>query len=448
MNEPRIRPLPEPGFSRLAEIRRKTLLSLLGISAGIFILAGLLLGAVVIFTNPWSDPDPVIQAHPGLKTYSPREIVHRVRLQRLQQASRRPQITPRMVAPRMNEQALPDLPMDPQNVSKPFQTDYNPPGQFGQGVGIGHGPSGFDRGPVSEVEIPGLPKFRTERLAILVDVSESVVEPGMGGIRGFARVKERVNNVIDSLSHETMFNVIVFADAASQWQGELAVATDVHKNAAKLWLQPFNASEDHKGLVTGNVAPSNLGLQAEGGTTRLDLALTAAFQNRADTILILGDGAPRVRKVLSGDELAAWNRMLDDWRRENPDAEGGAAETGGGGAAPERTRRERVWVPEISRDSGREIGGRWEWRETPAGGGGGGSRAAGKPRPVMPADFQWWTLADFIEHFKILQTELYTRQGLRPPVVHCIGYRVDDEGRDFLKGFTRQYKGEYRTVKK
>lgn len=449
MNEPRIRPIPEPGSHRLAEIRRKTLLRLLGICGGIFILAGLALGATVILTNSFSKSPPIFEAQASLKTYNPREIVHRVKLQRLQRSSRRPQITPRMVAARFNDEALPELPMDPERTKSTFQSNFNPAGLIGEGVENGYGPKGFPRGRGSEIDIDIL-RFRTERLAILVDVSESVVEPAMGGIRGFARVKERINQVIDSLSHETLFNVIVFADAASAWQTRLDVATDVNKNAAKLWLQPFNASEDHKGLVTGNLEPSKLGLQAVGGTTRLDLALTAAFENRASAILIIGDGAPRVRKVLSGEERTAWNKMQEDWRKKNGDAVAEAVEPGGGeDVSPARTRRERVWVSEISRDSGREIGGQWEWREVPVGGGGGGgSRPPVPPRPVMPDDFQWWTLADFIQHFSILQEELYARQGIPPPVVHCIGYRVDDEGREFLNGFTRHYKGQYRTVKK
>lgn len=448
MNEPRNPPRPETGSSRLAEIRRKALLTLLGVSGGLFILAGLVLGAIVVLRPVLSSPVYDIWAHPQLKTYDPREQVHRVKVQRLQKSSSRPQITPRMIANRPAQTELPELPMDPQVVKTTFQTDFKPGGGFGDGVDRGLGPKGFSRGPVSEIEIGPL-RFPTEKLAILVDVSESVVEPAMGGIRGFARVKERVNEVIDSLSHETMFNVIVFADAASAWQSKLAVATDVNKSAAKLWLQPFNASEDHKGLVTGNLEPSPLGVKAAGGTTRLDLALTAAFDNRADAILIIGDGSPRVRKILSGDERTAWNKMQDDWRKQHGDAVTEVAESGGGGSEPERTRRERVWVPEIGHDSGRPIGGQWEWREVPAGGGGGGgSRPPGPPRPVLPDDFQWWTLADFIRHFSILQEELYTRRGIPPPVVHCIGYRVDDEGKAFLKGFTEYYKGQYRTVKK
>jgi hypothetical protein len=206
--------------------------------------------------------------------------------------------------------------------------------------------------------------------------------------------------------------------------------------------------------MSGNIEPSDLGLQAAGGTTRLDLALTAAFENRADTILVVGDGAPRVQKVLSGKELAAWNKMQNDWQKQHGSAaavEAAAAHSGGAGAiGPTRTRRERVWVTEIGRDSGRVTGGKWDWREVQEGGStsGGNAHSRVPPRPVMPADFQWWTLADFCEHFKILHTDLYTKIGQRPPTVHCIGYMVDESGHDFLKGLAKHYNGQYRRVGK
>ena len=47
----------------------------------------------------------------------------------------------------------------------------------------------------------------------LVDVSVSMVEEREGGPQGFARVKQRVEQVIDSLAEGSLFNVIVFADA-------------------------------------------------------------------------------------------------------------------------------------------------------------------------------------------------------------------------------------------
>ncbi|MDZ4200123.1 MAG: hypothetical protein U1E27_12660, partial [Kiritimatiellia bacterium] len=124
-----------------------------------------------------------------------------------------------------------------------------------------------------------------------------------------------------------------------------------------------------------------------------------------------------------------------------------AAGGGGGGGGGGDTRRERVWQEERSRDSGRVIGGQWVWRNVHVGGGGSHrGTVTVPPPPTMPDHWRWWTLADFVEHFRILHAELYEKIGKRPPTVHCIGYQVDKDGRDFLRAFAKQYNGQYRTV--
>ena len=89
--------------------------------------------------------------------------------------------------------------------------------------------------------------------------------------------------------------------------------------------------------------------------------------------------------------------------------------------------------------------GRWEVRTRTVGGGGGG----GPPRPEPPPipDPGWWTLADFVEHLTMLHTDLYLKQGRKPPTIHCIGYQIDDDGHAFLRDLSAQYRGQYRRVR-
>jgi hypothetical protein len=58
----------------------------------------------------------------------------------------------------------------------------------------------------------------------------------------------------------------------------------------------------------------------------------------------------------------------------------------------------------------------------------------------------WWTLNDFLQHFKILHETLYVKKGRKLPIVHAIGYGIDKEGGSFLKTLTETYKGRYRRV--
>ncbi|MDZ4200124.1 MAG: hypothetical protein U1E27_12665 [Kiritimatiellia bacterium] len=441
-----IAPLSGTGYAKMKESRRQLTFRLLVGSALAFVLILSVLSAVPIFRYFRDNRKPEFAISQRLKTYSPREIVHRLEIQRRQKSSSRPQITPRMVALHSPDMALPEIKKDPGLARATFQPTVNLSGVsgFGPGTQDGLGPGKWGDG-ISEFIIKDIP-IRGEKIVFLVDVSESMVEPGSGGVAGFQKVKIRVNEAIDSLKPGTLFNVVAFADAASAWKPEMVPATDVNKRQAKMWLQPFNAGEQNVGLTSGNIQPSKIGLPSDGGTTRLDLALTAAFENGADAILVIGDGIPRVRKVLSAQDLAEWNRIQDDWQRKHGAAHAAAVATAGSGSAGGDLRRERVWQEEYSRDSGKAIGGKWIWRNVPVGGGGSHRAPSAPPPPTLPEHFRWWTLADFVEHFQILNRELYEKIGKRPPTIHCIGYRVDRDGRDFLRALAEQYNGQYRSV--
>ena len=101
-------------------------------------------------------------------------------------------------------------------------------------------------------------------------------------------------------------------------------------------------------------------------------------------------------------------------------------------------------------------------------GGGGGGHPAIPAQPAQPG--RWETIRepdrplpqapsppprpgeglgsfkDFIDHFELLNKELYSKKGKAPPVVHCIGYRIDPAGGEFLRDLAKQYKGKYRRV--
>ena len=64
------------------------------------------------------------------------------------------------------------------------------------------------------------------------------------------------------------------------------------KTSAEAMNRQMNASLG-LGSRLANYEPSpGHGIAARGGTTRMDLALTAAFEQGADTIFVLSDGKP------------------------------------------------------------------------------------------------------------------------------------------------------------
>lgn len=439
------------GFLRLSERRRKILAWFFGISLAVHVVGLAVFGGWILI-RAQREQETVFVAPPPIKTYEPRKLEHRVKVQKKQRSSSRPSMVPRLVSNKISNLALPEIKLDPKVINTSFQPKFKAVTGTGLGVGTGtgYGIGGFGTG-VSAFNFFGI-RGRGDKIAVLVDVSVSMVEEERGGPQGFVRVKNRIGEVIDALDEGAMFNVIAFADAAKSWQREMVVATQDHKNEAKRFLQPFN-TEGNWGLDSGNVYGSHLGVPAVGGTTRLDLALTAAFQQNADTILIISDGLPRVKKGHSAEQIAAHNRKVEEWSRHNQQALAAWRRS----EANARYEEKKVWVPgrkAVAASKGPPKEGQKPQRARPATEGRWVVRRVrvdkGRPRPQPPGlpDPGFWTLNDFIEHFGILYSELYEKKGKKQPVIHTIGYQIDRDGGKFLRRFSSHYKGHYRRVAK
>ncbi len=428
---------------------------LIGVSVHVGLLAAA--GIIVISHTFFNREQTFTGQPPPMKTYEPRKLEHRVKVQKQQRSSSRPSMAPRLVANKVTQGlSLPDIKMDAKVAKTSFQPSFKAVSGSGIGVGLGtgYGLGGFGLG-VSQFNFFGI-RGKGERIAILVDVSKSMVEDQKGGELGYLAVKTRIQKVIDALNEGTVFNCIVFADAASQFEKEMVVATKDNKTRAKAWLLPYN-SHGNYGLTTGNAPNSDRGLTAGGGTTRLDLAITAAFLQGADTILIISDGLPEIEKVLTDEQITAHNAVVQKWSTDNA---GRIAQYQQQVAAAPPQQAEgvssKVWVPAtparpprksmkegVPDDPGApEIPAHWQVvANHPV-------ASPAMPQPPALAPPGKWTLSDFIEHIKRLYDALYVKQGRKLPVVHTIGYAIDDQGSEFLKGLTLHYKGQYRRVAK
>jgi hypothetical protein len=441
------------GISDLSEKRRKVLMYVLLSSLGAHFLGLLIFGSVIVM-RAYREETTIFETPPPAKTYEPRKLEHRVKVRERQRSSSRPSMLPRMVSAKPSMLNLPQIQMDPKVIKSTFQPKYKPVAGVGMGVGLGagYGLGGFGEG-VSSFDFFGI-RGQGDRIVILVDVSVSMVEEERGGPNGFVRVKNRINKVIDAFNDTTLFNVVAFADAARQWQSELVIANQENRDAAKQFLQPFNTANNW-GLSYGNVQASNIGVPAVGGTTRLDLALTAALQLGADTILIISDGLPRVQKGLTAEQLAEFEQTRRQWYDQNQERlkEWQAAE------AAAQYEEVRVWVPDQparpaiepsgppregqaqTRQPARPaIPGHWEVRRQRVG------NAMPRPQPPATPDPGFWTFEDFKLHLELLQKNLYDKRGRKPPVIHTIGYQIDREGGKFLRRLSEAYRGRYRRV--
>ena len=424
----------------------------------------LLIAAVFVISHIFYNRESTFVGQPPpMKSYEPRKLEFKVKVSKQQRSSSRPSMAPRLVSTRTTANiTMPEIKMDAKAVKTTFQPKFKAFGGtgLGAGLGTGYGLSGFGNG-VSAFDFFGI-RGRGDKIVILVDVSVSMVEEDKGGPAGFQRVRNRIGQVIDALNENAMFNVVVFADAASAFEPKVVVATEDNKNKAKTFLRGFN-TEGNYGLTSGNIEPSSIGsVIAAGGTTRLDLALTAAFEQGADTILLISDGKPMVKKGVTAAQAAAHAKAVEAWYKNNQGAMA-AYEAAAASYVPPPTQVTKVWIPPRAAVPARapskappreghapDMGspaipaqpGHWEERVT---GGGGGPH---RPQPPGMGDPGWWTFADFVFHFRTLQETLYKGKGKKPPVLHVIGFSIDKEGNDFLKQLAEMYHGRYRRVAK
>lgn len=439
--------LSELGSMKLAQQRRRILSICFLTGGGGLIIALLIFGSYVVMQMGIEEKTVFVAPPPPKKSYEPRKLEHKVKVQKRQRSSSRPTMVPRLVSMKKSNMTLPDIKMDPKVINTSFQPKFKSVSGkgIGAGLGTGYGVGGFGTG-VNKFDFFGI-RGKGDKIAVLVDVSTSMVEEEKGGVEGYMKVKSRVNKVVDALGEGSIFNVIVFADASDALFKKLEISNAGNKKEAKTYLRPFN-TESNYGLATGNVTPDGKGLLAEGGTTRLDLALTASFQQGADTILIISDGAPKVMRGITADEMKAYSNLKSEWEKKNEKKLEKYEENQG------EAKSVKVWIPprkarppkkgppkegEPPDNGSPAVEGHWEIRTE--------HKGPKKPQfPVPPPKPSFWTLSEFLKHLKLLHEHYYLKKGQKPPVIHCIGYKIDKEGNDFLKALSKEYKGKYRRV--
>lgn len=142
----------------------------------------------------------------------------------------------------------------------------------------------------------------------VIDVSTSM--PRELGTAGIASLRRDLRLKIDSLPEDQLFNLICFGDQADGFSSRPIQATPEHKALAHRFMTAYFTGQFRRtrtgdfgraGLANGiaytPIQPNEvLFLKGTNGGSRYDLALIAAFQQRASTVYLVSDGAPSVAK--------------------------------------------------------------------------------------------------------------------------------------------------------
>ncbi len=172
-------------------------------------------------------------------------------------------------------------------------------------------PAGRSPGKASSVNFFGV-KGEGTNVYFVVDLSDSMVEQDKGGIEGYKNLKEKLGQMIQSLAAETNFNVAFYGDAVDLFMPSSVPATPENKQAAMKFLPRYMASTSQRGNLTRNYRPKINTLPSNGGTSRMDLGLAAAFEGRADTIFVLTDGKPVIQRAMNEKEREEYRKKAAD----------------------------------------------------------------------------------------------------------------------------------------
>lgn len=429
-------PAAPPAFRRT----RSTLFWVLTLSVGLHVVAGLIFGSWTIYqyTRP---PEAIFESPPPAVQVPPEAIEYRVQMQQMQRDSARPQ---NQVATQVNQlldQQMDRVQTDVSSLVTPALTGApvvtgggRGGGRIGGGGGIGFG--------VSAVNFFGIEK-QGERVVFIVDAGAWMVEPERGDLPGYDRVKAELVGMVQGLSPGTFFNVLVYERGLDVYREELVVATNDNKAGVAEWIGPYwrlqGPSIERRQTFRNNYTPDMSGLPSAGGGGRLDLALGAAFEMRADLIFTISTGRPSVQKALTPREEAALRQAQERFHHERDRLQAAreayeqsargqremaewrqAMDTWESRRKAQEADRRRRGLPPVVRAGGTSDG-------RPA--------TPGPPIPVAPPrrPVTYYAPEELVTHARRRTGEIYGTNHNRWPTVNVVGYSADDRGQEFIR---------------
>lgn len=159
----------------------------------------------------------------------------------------------------------------------------------------------------------------------VIDVSTSM--PKELGVAGIAGLRRELRLKIDSLPGDRLFNIICFGDQADGLALAPIRASQEHKALAHRFMAGYFTGQflrtrtgqfGRMGLANGipyvPIQPSEVPhMKGTRGGSRYDLALVAAFKQRASTVYLVTDGTPSVmknRRFLPGASLVGRDEVI------------------------------------------------------------------------------------------------------------------------------------------
>lgn len=265
---------------------RRLIITVVLVSVGIHIAAGLVAG-VVIVARYLAEPPAEFKVVKDIRIPA-QEREHKMNMAAFDGAAPKPSFTDKMQSMRPTAFALPELPkvpvdqmlpLDPAQILTEQVTSLVGTGGLGSGTGYGSGGGNGKGGLGTGFSFMGI-KSQGKRILLLFDVSTSVKNKADASGVPLTKIRDETIALINSLPISSRFGMIQFTQNYKVFNKELIPASPQNRDAARDWL---NTEWVEAGTMGGGSVVSN----SKGLVGVLELAA----QMQPDVIFLISDAS-------------------------------------------------------------------------------------------------------------------------------------------------------------
>ena len=223
--------------------RRRIILTVVVVSLGIHVIAGIIAG-IVIVARYLAEPPVEFKVTKDIRLPA-EEREHKMNMAAFDGMAPKPSFTDKLQSLRPAALALPELPripmgqllpLDPAEILTDQVAALTGPDGAGSGIGLGAGGGGGSAGIETGFSFMGI-ESKGKRILLIFDVSASVLNKARKSGVSLAKIKEETLSLLQKLPINARFGLIQFTQNFKAFREELLAATDANRAAAKTWIE-------------------------------------------------------------------------------------------------------------------------------------------------------------------------------------------------------------------
>jgi hypothetical protein len=276
----------EPTSSHRKKKNRSVFVSVLLLSVGFHLLAGLV--AAVYVVSKWLAPPEATFVAKKMVSIPPQILDPKMAAAELEAAAPRPALDEKMASLRETNFALPDIPQMPVDQVMDFDPSaVISDSALGLGVGAGGGDGAGASGGEGESALSffGI-QTQAKSVVIVFDVSLSVLNKAQKSGLPITKIQEETIRLIDALSINTRFNLVQFSRYYQPMAAEMQSPNEASKTMAKNWLEKEFRRE-------GSLPRSARGVKTPvaGQDNGICFVLEGVLSFKPDVVFLISDGS-------------------------------------------------------------------------------------------------------------------------------------------------------------